>query len=429
MPGLPDPASADRTSAQVICVHNRNRDGYEVPLALEEAGLLAGFVTDFYAAPHMRRFLPGFLGRRYRSGLPAERAHLAIASFVVQYTAELLRLPMQRVFNLTDRMLGAKAARIARRKDAGLLAYSSYLNGDPGLGPTRAVVDFEYHPHPALTMEILEEDFLRFPEVAWSMAMERKAALNQRVNDAWRYADLVLCASAMTRASLVRAGCPSERIQVIPYGSNGDAPDALPRPSGPCRFLFVGQGLQRKGLHHLALAWRETAPADSELTIVSYRADPGILPLLDQPGITVLGRQSREELNALFRSADVFIMPSLVEGFGLVYLEALEAGCHVVGTPQTGLPDLGLSPRAATIVPAGDIAALAATIKRLERGKTDGLFDPAAIQTEARRWSWKEFRGAVSGHVARVVAHKASSAGPIGGSGDPVSAPPTGNPG
>lgn len=278
-------------------------------------------------------------------------------------------------------------------------------------------------------MEILEADFLHHPEVAWSMALERKAAGNQRTNDAWRYADLVLCASAMTRASLERAGCPSERIQVIPYGSNADAPDALPRPSGPCRFLFVGQGLQRKGLHHLALAWREAAPAGSELTIVSYRADPGILPLLDQPGITVLGRQSREELNALFRSADVFIMPSLVEGFGLVYLEALEAGCHVVGTPQTGLPDLGLSPRAATIVPAGDITALSATIKRLERGKLDGLFDPAAIQAEARRWSWKEFRGAVAAQVAQIVAHKAMTSGPVGGSGDPVAASQKANPG
>lgn len=403
MPSRSEPAAAGPASARVVCVHNRNRDGYEVPLALEEAGLLDCFVTDFYAGPRWHRWLPRFLARRYRPGLPAARSRLAIGSFMLQYAGEVLRLPMQRIFGRTDRMLGAAAARIARRHGAGLLAYSSYLNGDPGLAPGLPVIDFEYHPHPALTLDILEADFVHYPQVAWSIALERDAARNQRVNDAWRHADAVICASTMTRASLLRAGCPADRITVIPYGANGAALDAEPRPAGPCRFLFVGQGLQRKGLHHLAQAWRQAAPMDAELTIVSYRTDPGIRAMLDQPGIALLGHQSREALNALFRSADVFVMPSLVEGFGLVYLEALEAGCHVVGTMQTGLPDLRLSAAAASILPAGDIAALTDTISRLQARKSGGGFDPAAIQGEARKWTWKEFRAAIAAHVGQTL--------------------------
>ena len=400
----PNPRPAAPSGDRVVCVLNRNRDGYEVPLALEEAGMLAGFVTDFYAAPRWHRLLPRPLARRYRAGLPAERAHLALGSFVLQYGAELLRIPMERVFGLSDRLLGSKATRLARRKDAALLAYSSYLDGDPQLAAGKAVIDFEYHPHPALTLEILEDDYSRYPEVAYSIELERKAANNERATAAWRHADSVICASAMTRASLERAGCPPERITVIPYGSDANGPPALSREAGPCRFLFVGQGFQRKGLHHLALAWRAAAPANSVLTVVSYRIDPGITPMLDQQGITLLGRQSREELDALFRSADVFIMPSLVEGFGLVYLEALDAGCHVVGTTQTGLPDLGLSAEAVTLVPPGDIVALAATITALEQHKAAGRLDPAAIQAEVRQRSWKQFREAIAAHVAGVMA-------------------------
>jgi len=406
---LSNPRPAAPTGDRVVCVLNRNRDGYEVPLALQEAGLLAGFVTDFYAAPRWHRFLPRFLARRYRPGLPPARAHLALASFIVQYAAELLRIPMQRVFGLSDRLLGSKAARLARRQNAGLLAYSSYLDGDPQLAVGQAVIDFEYHPHPALTMEILEADYNCYPEVAYSIGLERKAAGNERANAAWRHADSVICASAMTRASLERAGCPPERITVIPYGSEANGPPAHARKAGPCRFLFVGQGLQRKGLHHLALAWREAAPANSVLTVVSYRIDPGITPMLDQPGITLHGRQSREELDALFRSADVFIMPSLVEGFGLVYLEALDAGCHVVGTVQTGLPDLRLTAEAVTLVPPGDIGALAATITALEQQKAAGKLNPAAIQAEVRQRGWKQFRDAIADHVARVLARVRTS--------------------
>ncbi len=395
---------------RVVCVLNRNRDGYEVPLALEEAGFLAGFVTDFYAAPRWHRMLPRSLARRYRDGLPSARAHLSLASFVLQYAAEILRIPMERVFGLSDRLLGSKAARLARRKDAALLAYSSYLDGNPQLVLGKAVIDFEYHPHPALTLEILEADYNCYPEVAYSIELERKAAGNERATVAWRHAHSVICASAMTRASLERAGCPPERITVIPYGTDANGPPAPAREAGPCRFLFVGQGFQRKGLHHLALAWRAAAPTNSHLTVVSYRIDPGITPMLDQEGITLLGRQSREALDALFRSADVFIMPSLVEGFGLVYLEALDAGCHVVGTVQTGLPDLGLTSEAVTLVPPGDIDALAATITALEQQKVAGKLDPRAIQAEVRQRSWKQFRESIAAHVSDVLARVRMSA-------------------
>jgi glycosyltransferase involved in cell wall biosynthesis len=45
-------------------------------------------------------------------------------------------------------------------------------------------------------------------------------------------------------------------------------------------------------------------------------------------------------LQELFKSSSLFAMPSLVEGFGQVYLEALAHGYPVLGTPNTGLPDL-----------------------------------------------------------------------------------------
>ena len=51
-------------------------------------------------------------------------------------------------------------------------------------------------------------------------------------------------------------------------------------------------------------------------------------------------------------------MPSLVEGFGLVYGEALGAGLFCIGTANTGLPDMNLSENEALLVSVGDIAEL-----------------------------------------------------------------------
>lgn len=403
--------STSSTIPRFVFVMNRNRDGYEVPLALEEAGLLECFVTDFYAPERPAFWLPGFLRRRTRAGLPHARVRPSWSSFLVQYISEVLRLPMHRVFPIADGLLAKKAAKEARARRVGLYAYSSYLDSSAKLPTATVVVDFEYHPHPDYVFELLKADFAKYPEVAWSFEIEAAAHANELTNNAWRRANGVVCASNMTRKSLEYAGCDPAKITVIPYGLDDKACDVRDRSAGQCKFLFVGQGLQRKGLHHLAHAWSIAAPLGATLTVVSYRTDPGIQKLLDLPGIRVLGYQDREALEALYAESDVFIMPSIVEGFGLVYLEALRHGCHVVATENTGVVDLGLSPSAATIVPVGGITQLVDAITDLTKRKAARSLNPGSIRNEALRWKWQDFRSAISDHAERICTQHAADAG------------------
>ncbi len=384
-----------------VCVHNRARDDYEVALALDEAGLLARLVTDFYCPDGLA--LPGPLGRRSRSGLPSAKTRSSLWSALLQYGGQALRRPMHKVFVASDRALARAAMREARRQNAGLYAYSSYFDGAPDLAPGCPVIDFEYHPHPGLALEILARDHALYPQVSWSFSREQEVATSETLTNSWQFADAVVCASSMTRKALIHAGCPDSRITIIPYGAQASPRIAAVRPAGSCRFLFVGQGVQRKGLHHLAEAWRRAAPINAQLTVISYLIDPGIAAQLNQAGITVLGRQDRQALDGLFRSADVFVMPSLVEGFGLVYLEALAAGCHVIGTHNTGLPDLPLTDLSATILDAGDIDGLIGAIQRLTAAKAGNSLDPAAIQAEGTAWTWADFRREIGAHAARTI--------------------------
>lgn len=400
-----------RTIPRFVFVMNRNRDGYEVPLALEEAGLLDCFVTDFYAPERPGFWLPGFLRRRTRAGLPHARVRSSWSSFLVQYVSEVLHLPMHRAFPLADGLLAKKAAKEARTRRLGLYAYSSYLDSSAKLPSATLVVDFEYHPHSDYVFDLLMADYAKYPEVAWSFKIEVAAHANERTNNAWRRANGVVCASSMTRKSLEYAGCDPAKITVIPYGLDDEACEVRKRSTGQCKFLFVGQGLQRKGLHHLAHAWSIAAPTEATLTVVSYRTDPGILKLLELPGIRVLGYQDREALEALYGESDIFIMPSMVEGFGLVYLEALRHGCHVVATKNTGVVDLQLSPSAATIVPVGGITHLVDAITDLTKRKTAGELDPRSIRNEALRWKWKDFRAAISNHAKRIHTEHAAQEG------------------
>lgn len=386
-----------------VCAINGGRDGYQVPAALHQGDLLRRFVTDYYAPDHPPGWLPGPMARRRSDLLPHASTANTLACFLLQHSAAKLGLPMNRVFPHTDSLIGRRALAEANRLSANLYCYSGYLPPWRLIPQGMKVIDFEFHPLPGLTLELLRQDAALYPETAWSFAQEQRYAGQERATESWRHADAVVCASAMTARSLEHAGCDPARITIVPYGF-GAGGQALARPAkGPARFLFVGQGLQRKGLHHLLRAWRGVDPARARLTLVCYAIDPGIAELAQQSGVELLGRQDRPALDALMRRADVFIMPSLVEGFGLTYLEALAAGCHIVGTANTGLPDLPLSDAARTLVPIGDIAALSAAIERLIVRRAAGGLDAVAISGEAGGWTWADFRTRIADHAAGVL--------------------------
>jgi glycosyltransferase involved in cell wall biosynthesis len=386
-----------------VCAINRNRDSYQVPLALYEAGLLARFVTDFYAPDRGGNWLPGPLRRRH-GGFPSAVTHSALGSFLVQSAGQALKLPMRPVFDIADRMLARTAGRTARKLNAHLYCYAPYLPPEHAIpeGAVRAV--FEYHPLAAYTWELLQVDHERFPQTAWSHERERKAFKADRGHASWQRADAVVCASSFTKRSLLHAGCDPAKITVIPYGFDMAAQMPVQAPPGTtCEFLFVGQGIQRKGLHHLIEAWQNAEPANSRLTLVCYRIDPGIREMIRSPSIRLLGRQSRENLNSLYDRADVFVMPSLVEGFGLTYLEALARGCHVVATQNSGIPGLALPAEAATVLDAGDVESLAATLTGLAARGAAGGFDRQAIHAAASVRSWAEFRAEIAAHARSLL--------------------------
>ena len=403
---------SDKNLARMVCVFNRNRDFYQVPIALHDAGMLEALVTDFYAPEKWLDRLPARLRNLRADGLPSSATRSSLLPFLMQMLAQLAKLPMRFVFPITDHMLAMRGARLARRMKAHLYCYGNYVPPPAARGAGTKLIDFEFHPHLHMTFDLLREDAARYPQVADSFAQEERDLARARVVEAWRSADSIVCASTMTRNSLVTAGCAPEKITIIPYGCAPPRADVALRAPGPCRFLFVGQGLQRKGLHHLLLAWRRLAGKGATLTLVCYRIDPGIAALAGQEGVTLLGRQSRAELDALFAAADVFVMPSLVEGFGLTYLEALAHGCHVVGTGNTGLPDVPFSDAAKSIVAVGDPDALAECLQGLADRKAAGELDPRAIAAETAKWQWSDFRRAIGAHARDILGQGLSRSQP-----------------
>lgn len=390
-----------------VCGFRGRRDYYQVPLALAEAGLLDEFITDAYALPMLRRAAQVMPRRwqekillRYEPGIPDERVRCLWGTTAIEHARHRLGCAPSVTFAKLDGNFSLAAARRAAHHRANLFLYSSYAwEAFVAHYPhTPHKVMFQYHPHPEVERRILTEDYQRYPFVNESFREEAGERLNERLKrrsqEAWRYADLIFCASQFTKQSLLEVGVAGSTCRIVPYGI--DVPEQSNETVAPENFhvLFVGIGNQRKGLHHLLLAWKKAAlPPGSLLTLVCRVIDGGIeRMLIETPRVKLVRRLSGPELNQRYRNSTLYAMPSLVEGFGQVYLEAMAQGCPVLGTPNTCLPDLGGESEGIYMTEPGNVDELIAQLELLAQRLPGNADIRMRARQCAKRFSWRRFR-------------------------------------
>ena len=113
------------------------------------------------------------------------------------------------------------------------------------------------------------------------------------------------------------------------------------------------------------LSWRLVIAGDGERSPETFRrlvADIASLGLTER--ITLAGTVTAERLASLYASADLFVLPSRFEGYGMAYAEAIAHGVPVVGTNAGAIPET-IPSAAGVLLPPDDVEALAATLQRL----------------------------------------------------------------
>jgi len=143
-------------------------------------------------------------------------------------------------------------------------------------------------------------------------------------------ADRIVVNSDWSRKELVREGVPESKIRVIPLAFEAHKQtQAFQRhyPSAftaarPMQVLFLGQISLRKGAEELLKAAQVLARERVEFWFVGPRQLEVPPELSTQPHVKWFGAVPRTEVDRFYREADVFILPTLSDGFGLTQLEA-----------------------------------------------------------------------------------------------------------
>ncbi len=183
--------------------------------------------------------------------------------------------------------------------------------------------------------------------------------------------------------AVIANGIESEQF----YNSNNRTGD-----SGPVQLICVSRLIERKGIQHLLRALQVmqhpvhltiAGEGNYQQQLVDLAAEYDVADK-----VTFYGYCPREELVDLYSASDIFVLPTMAESFGLVFIEAMACGLPIIGTRVGGVPDIVLEDNGILVEP-NDYLAVRRAIDVLagdpQRRKTMG---DACRRRVTKHYSW-----------------------------------------
>ncbi|WP_375431138.1 glycosyltransferase family 4 protein [uncultured Friedmanniella sp.] len=241
-----------------------------------------------------------------------------------------------------------------------------------------------------------------------TISRRRLDALRRRQDHIYASAAMLLPMSRWLRDHLVAGGVPIERLRVVNPGSTAvpavGAP-VMPRRAGIERkLLFVGRDFDTKGGPQVVAAFarlRQQLGAQIRLTV----AGPDVWPLRgDIPdGVTFLGKVPHPRVGELMDEADLLVMPSLMEGFGIVFAEALSRGLPCIGRDACAMPEIIDPVSGGRLVTSNSVDELASLIH--DTLEDDHLYAACAQAADQQRghYTWSRAGREVVAAVGKVL--------------------------
>lgn len=344
-----------------VCCQLGAREHYEIPRALFRADMLGCLLTDAWVPPYC--FLAKACGRRskltdrFDNELHDTRVKACNSSLILFETLARARglngwakiLARNRWFQRKIVSFLSRYQPSAINSQLVLCSYS-YTALEPfrhakARGWKTLLIQIDPGPEEEA---IVAEEAARVPELAsgWHPAPPEYWA-------SWReeckLADRVVVNSEWSREGLIRGGVPHSKLSIIPLAF--EAPQITGRESElggersypkrftaerPMRVLFLGQINLRKGIARLLAAARILRDEPVEFWLVGPMQIANASAIGDAGRVKWFGPATREQAAQYYRNADVFILPTLSDGFAITQLEAQAYGLPVIASKFCG---------------------------------------------------------------------------------------------
>ncbi len=216
-------------------------------------------------------------------------------------------------------------------------------------------------------------------------------------------ATLVFTRSSNIRRSVIdHYAVQPERVVCVFGGSNVSVPKEgmLKRSYDQETILFVGSDWGRKGGPDLIQAFELLLKTNPSAKLVIVGASPDI----SLPNCTVVGRVPLEKMPAYYQQASIFCLPTRLEPFGMVFVEAMSYKLPIVATHIGAIPDMVVNGANGYLVTPGDIQELAKRLCLLlddpERCRQFGAVGYRLVQS---RYNWDAVGDKIRENILAVM--------------------------
>jgi len=233
--------------------------------------------------------------------------------------------------------------------------------------------------------ELVLEEVRRWP--GWEKVEGRKPEVYwKRLEEEWRLADAVVVNSKWSKDALAKQGVAAEKIEVIPLAYEDSANgDVSRKREGPLQVVWVGSVILRKGIQYLMEAAKLLPASEVRITVAGPIGISREAVKSAPANMKFVGRVTRDEAAGMYREGDLFVLPTISDGFAITQLEAMSYGLPVITTPNCGkVVSDGVD---GAIVPIRDARALAQAIMAFANDRKKLKEASEAARVKSREFS------------------------------------------
>lgn len=218
-------------------------------------------------------------------------------------------------------------------------------------------------------------------------------------------ADYIAVPSNFAKRTFVEKGVDEEKIINVSLGADLSNLEKRERPNNKSiNFIFVGGNKMRKGVRYLLRAWDMIDNGSSKLFLRTGR---------DQKTDEILGEYIGKDtefltdfvpdLNDLYRKADVLVLPSLEDGFGMVVPEAMACGLPVIVSENTGAKQIVEDGKNGFIVSAGDEDVLRQKMNYFRENPEEVQRMGKNAERTVEKYSWDKYGEKITSEYRKIL--------------------------
>jgi glycosyltransferase involved in cell wall biosynthesis len=216
---------------------------------------------------------------------------------------------------------------------------------------------------------------------------------NERRDEELKIANLILCNSTYVKTSLLNAGVDERKILVHPLGFPEVKPVTIKEKTS-LTFMMSGNISYLKGSHHVLRVWKNNPELFNSHQLVCIGNDT--LSPSEWDGlpnnVKKLNRLANDEYLKEVEKADVYILNTYSDGFGMVMSEAMAKGLAVIGTTNSAAPDVIQDSINGKIIPIANEASLLQSMKWMIDHPNELVRMRMAAMDYAKNHSWENYR-------------------------------------